>query len=62
MKSDVNGKSTCQPGQEQYEKFRHGRMKLIQYDYRAHTGELFSTVARTLDVCRERRDEWLDRS
>ncbi|WP_349837605.1 MULTISPECIES: DUF3873 family protein, partial [Bacteroides] len=28
-------------------------------DYRHTDGELFSTVAKTLDECRRRRDEWI---
>ena len=31
----------------------------FQYDYRHTDGELFSTVAKTLDECRRRRDEWI---
>lgn len=48
-------------GQEQYEEFPswHARETNIQYDYRHTDGELFSTVARTLEECRERRDSWL---
>ena len=30
-----------------------------QYDYRHTDNELFSTVAKTLDECRKRRDEWI---
>lgn len=30
-----------------------------QYDYRHTDGELFSTVAKTLDECRRRRDGWI---
>lgn len=35
------------PGQEQYELFKSGvtRKKLVQYDYRHTTGQLFSCVA-----------------
>ena len=32
-----------------------------QYDYRHFDGELFSTVAKTLDECRRRRDKWLEK-
>ena len=63
MKSDINGCSTCQIGQEQHEKFSigFGRRKktMVQYDYRHTDGELFSTCAPTLQVARQRRDEWL---
>lgn len=67
MKSlNKNGMSTCtEAGQEKYVYFnltprprRKGRY--CQYDYRDPSdGELFSTVAPTLEICRERRDEWL---
>lgn len=36
----------------------HGK-PINQYDYRHTDGELFSTVAPTLEECRTRRDEWL---
>ena len=31
----------------------------FQYDYRHFDSKLFSTVAKTLDECRRRRDEWI---
>ena len=60
-----NGVSTCtKAGQEKYVYFnltprprRKGRY--CQYDYRHTDGELFSTVAPSLEICRERRDKWL---
>ena len=60
----VNGVSTCtQAGTEKYEKSQTGigrrKRTLMQYDYRHTNGELFSTVAKTLDECRRRRDEWI---
>ena len=65
MKSDVNGCSTCPIGQEQYEYFNttvgRKRKRVVQYDYRHTDGELFSTVANTLDKARKERDEWLER-
>lgn len=30
-----------------------------QYDYRHFNGNLFSTLAKTLEECRRQRDEWL---
>ena len=33
----------------------------FQYDYRHTDGELFSTVAKTLDECRRRRDGWIEK-
>lgn len=62
--NDEHGCSTCKaPGQENYESFNttigRKRVKMYQYDYRHTDGELFSTCAKTLDICRQRRDEWL---
>ncbi len=58
-----NGVSITQtPGEEKFVKFRLGAFRgqiYFQYDYRHTDGELFSTVAPTLDECRRRRDEWL---
>ena len=59
-----NGVSTCRAaGTEQFEKFQSGfgrrKRTLVQYDYRASDGELFSCVAPTLEECRRRRDAWL---
>lgn len=66
MKSDINGKSTCLPGQENYESFnysphRHSKnsREMVQYDYRTPSGKLFSTIAPTLEDCRKRRDQWI---
>lgn len=62
MKSDIQGRSTCQPGQEQYEVFQLPGNSLIdyyQYDYRTEDGKLFSCVERTLEQCRQARDVWL---
>jgi hypothetical protein len=58
MKSDVNGCSTTQAGQEQYEEFRTRGRKFVQYDYRTPTGKLFTCVAKTLAEARNRRDKW----
>lgn len=59
----VNGVSTTQKGQEQYETFTASprpKRKAVQYDYRsAETGELFTIVQQTLEQCRAKRDEWL---
>ena len=58
-----NGVSITQtPGEEKFVKCRLGAFRgqiYFQYDYRHTDGELFSTVAKTLDECRRRRDEWL---
>ena len=54
--------SILQPGQEQHEIFKSpiNKKKYCQYDYRAPNGELFSTVAPTLDLARSKRDKWLE--
>ena len=58
-----NGVSITQiPGEEKFMKCRLGAFRgqvHFQYDYRHFDGELFSTVAKTLDKCRRRRDEWV---
>ena len=58
-----NGVSITQtPGEEKYVKCCLGAFRgqiYYQYDYRHTDGELFSTVAKTLDECRKRRNEWL---
>lgn len=60
----INGVSTCQTaGIEKYESFQSGfgrrKRTLVQYDYRHHSGTLFSCVCPTLDECRAKRDEWI---
>lgn len=58
-----NGVSTTQElGQEKYVTFIAGAFRgteYYQYDYRHTDRELFSTVAKTLEECRKRRNEWL---
>lgn len=58
-----NGVSiTRTPGEEKFVKCSLGAFKgqtFYQYDYRHMDGELFSTLAKTLDECRRRRDEWI---
>ena len=60
----INGVSTCTAlGTEKYEKFyigRRPRKAMIQYDYLHTDGELFSTVAPTLEQCREKCNLWLN--
>ena len=62
-KMTVNGVSTTQKGQEQYETFAvscRPKRTAVQYGYRsAETGELFTIVRPTLEKCRAKRDEWL---
>ena len=54
--------STLKNGCEQYEEYRDAirRRKMVQYDYRAKDGELFSCVRRSLEECREARDRWAE--
>ena len=59
MESDIQGCSTTQSGQEQYEEFKSNGRKLVQYDYRHSDGELFSCVAKNLSMAREKRNAWL---
>lgn len=60
-----NGCSLCEAGKENYITFRPAhkpKQIFYQYDFRyAGDGDLFSTVAPTLEECRKRRDEWLRR-
>ena len=62
----INGISVCLRGEERYEYFtpayawRTGK-QYCQYDYRTEDGELFSCVAPTLEECRRRRDQWLNK-
>lgn len=56
--------TTVEKGQEQYSTFVAGafRGKLYyQYDYRDFDGELFTTVSQSLEECRKKRDEWIDK-
>lgn len=64
MKTDVNGCSTTQKGQEQWEEYYsiHARDYRIQYDYRTPNGELFSCIAIDLESARAKRDEWLKKA
>ena len=65
MKKDSinkNSCSVCETGKENYTTFIAGAFRgteYYQYDYRPTDGELFSTVAKSLEECRKRRDEWL---
>ena len=57
-----NGCSVCKAGEEKYIKCVLGAFLgniYYQYDYRHTDGELFSTLAPTLEQCRERRDKWM---
>ncbi|MCM1301197.1 MAG: DUF3873 domain-containing protein [Bacteroides cellulosilyticus] len=65
-KMTVNGISACPRGEERYEYFtptfdRRTGKRYCQYDYRHTDGELFSCVAPTLEECRRKRDEWLNK-
>jgi len=57
-----NGCSVCRAGEENYTTFRpihRSKTVFFQYDYRHKDGELFSTVALTLEQCRAKRDKWI---
>lgn len=59
-----NGISVCQAGEEKYVYFDlmprlRRKSRYCQYDYRHTDGRLFSTVASSLEKCREERDNWL---
>ncbi|MCS2244567.1 DUF3873 family protein [Bacteroides thetaiotaomicron] len=60
-----NGCSVCQPGKENYctynTRLKGKRVKMYQYDYRAESGELFACCTPSLEKCREKRDQWLER-
>ena len=60
-----NGVSITQtPGEEKYVKCCLGAFRgqsYYQYDYRHTDGELFSTLAKTLDECRRQRDKWIEK-
>jgi hypothetical protein len=59
-----NGCSVCEQGKENYTTFcpaHRPKQTFYQYDYRHTDGELFTTVAPTLEECRSRRDEWLNK-
>ena len=59
MRDDINGCSTSKIGQENYEYFDTRRGAMCQYGYRAENGKLFSCIAKTVDSCRDKRDEWI---
>ena len=69
MKNQVNtinqnGCSVCEKGKENFTVFSpaHRPANLYyQYDFRYMDGELFSTVAPTLEHCRAKRDKWLQK-
>ena len=58
-----NGVSITQAlGEEKFVKCCLGAFRgqiYFQYDYRHFDSKLFSTVAKKLDECRRRRDEWV---
>jgi len=58
--NDDRGCSICTVGEERWDCFTVGRQKVerLQYDYRTPGGDLFSTIAESLEECRARRDSW----
>lgn len=62
--NDTGGCSVCEKGQENYTTFVAGAFRgteYYQFDYRTPEGELFSTIAKSLEECRKQRDEWLQK-
>nr|WP_288565192.1 DUF3873 domain-containing protein [uncultured Phocaeicola sp.] len=59
-----NGVSIIQtPGEEKYIECCLGAFRgqiYIQYDYRHTNVKLFSTISKTLEICRQKRDEWIN--
>ena len=56
------GCSVCKAGEENYTPFcpaHRPNSVYYQYDYRDKRGNLFSTVASSLELCREKRDKWI---
>ena len=62
---NVNDCSVCQPSDENYcaynTKLKGKRVRMYQYDYRTESGELLACCAPSLEKCREKRDQWLER-
>lgn len=60
----INGVLTTKNlGSENYQTIKLAAMPrktFVQYDFRHTDGELFSTVASSLEICRKRKDEWLE--
>ncbi len=52
----------CLAGQEQHEEFYSTTADAmrIQYDYRSPEGQLFSCIAKSLEMSRQKRDRWLE--
>lgn len=59
MKSDKNGCSTCPDGEERTEIFSRNGKEYVQYDHRTPDGTLFSCVAPSLEVARQKYANWL---
>ena len=69
MKSDINGCSVCDKGQESYEYYTSSlikkdgsHIKLLQYDYRTIDGKLFSCIAKSLTKARLLKNKWLSKN
>lgn len=57
--NDGRGRSICTVGEERWDSFMTARgNEQVQYDYRTPDGDLFSTVAESIEECRARRDSW----
>ena len=60
METDKKGCSTCLLGEENYEYFEMNGKEYVQYDFRHINGYLFSCVAKTLEIARDKRNKWID--
>lgn len=62
MKTDINGTSTLQAG-ENYERFYSRAVKRTLYQYEYRDGDkYFTCVKPTLEECREAKDRFLSRN
>jgi hypothetical protein len=62
MFTDIKGCANIANGEEQWEAYfsKLSKKQLIEYQYRAENGKLFSCVRPTVEKCRDLRDEWLE--
>ena len=63
MGEDGYRRLLCAAGEECWEEFETGigvcRFMRIRYKFQTREGELFTCVARTLGIARDKRDHWL---
>ena len=67
MSKSLGAVSTCQEGEEKYVYFnlmprQRRKSRYLQYEWRDPAdGALFSCIGSTLEVCREKRNVWLNK-